>query len=583
LAKAGFADQVEEWIEYANKPRQDFIDAAEHAHYLFTNLLERWVPGSQEQLETDGHPASVENVIQSLVLDAVSLLLKNYPMFRVKPTKPSDFDLVDEINKHVLSMWKDSGAQRHLQLSQLGALISGMSVLEVYPEWNAFDEMEIKINLVPQTDIWFNPRKIDADDAWVIRRTWHDLHSLELKWGAATIERALSGETMMVDRALFPEFWSAQDDMYPLYTIWVPASEYLPNNSKWFSKSSREEAPFGRMIKMLGRYELQDIANPYAMVNLSYGGKFLGHRSHPYVVHECNRVVDPFGYSGFYDVQGLVNPLESTQWELNELSRVLMQMSRRVAQPPMIVPEGSLIDPTGHISYTAGKVIQYDPNVTPQPPTPVPLPNDTQMATYLHGWRMQMMREQSGIREMMTGAGGSPGTSHTPVGTITTAQEASFTRMWTIVSALDRCIEGIGKRFLGLMQEFVTPGKFNYLSESGEQWYGEWQDSHIEMEFRLEVVSGMSTPLRDMDRVQTASNLYQSIAPIVQMGPIPQNIPSLQLAKAFLTTINEPAAFEYLNLVNNMLQMAQGGMQQQQQQQPMAEEMPVEEQIVDEV
>ena len=58
------------------------------------------------------------------------------------------------------------------------------------------------------------------------------------------------------------------------------------------------------------------------------------------------------------------------------------------------------------------------------------------------------------------------------------------------------------------MQEFVTPGKFNYLSESGEQWYGEWQDSHIEMEFRLEVVSGMSTPLRDMDRVQTASNLY---------------------------------------------------------------------------
>jgi hypothetical protein len=66
-----------------------------------------------------------------------------------------------------------------------------------------------------------------------------------------------------------------------------------------------------------------------------------------------------------------------------------------------------------------------------------------------------------------------------------------------------------------------------------------------------------------MDRVQTATSLYQALAPTIQMGPIPQNIPSLQLSKAFLSTINEPAAFEFLNLVNTMLEQAQGGMQQQ--------------------
>ena len=560
MAKEAFVDQVEEWLEFADKPRQQFIDDGKHAHYLFSNLLERWVPGTEESLDTDGHPASVENMIQSLLLDAVSLLLKNYPMFRVKPVKASDFDLIDEINKHVLSIWKDSQAQRHLQLSQLGALISGMSILEIYPEWNAFDEMDIKINLVPQTDIWFNPKEVDVDKCWVIRRTWHTMAELERSWGASAINTALSGETMMVDRALFPEWWSAQDNLYPLYTIWVPPQEY---HSGILGKSARDEAPFGRKIELLGRHELRDVPNPYAMINQD---KFIGHRTHPYVIHECNRVVDEYGYSGFYDVQGLVNSLESTQWELNELSRILMQMSRRVASPPMIVAEGSLIDPTAQISYTAGKGIQFDPNVSPQPPTAVPLPVDTQMATYLHGFRTQMMREQSGIREMMTGAGGGMGTSHTPVGTITTAQEASFTRMWTVVSALDRTIEAIGKRFLGLMQEFIPPGRFNYLSDSGDQWHGEWQESHIGMEFRLEVVSGMSTPLRDMDRVQTASQLYQSIAPVIQLGALPQNIPSLQLAKAFLMTINEPAAFEFLNLVNTLLEQAQAGAQQQQQQ-----------------
>jgi len=577
MAKDNLIQQVEDWLEHADAPRQQFIDQAKHAHYLFSNILDRWIPGSNDTLDLDGHPASVENMIQSLLLDAVSLMLKNYPMFRIKPQKPADFDLVDEINKHVLAAWKDAECQRYLQLSQLSTLISGMSVLEIYPLWNAFDEMEIQINLVPQTDIWFNPKELNTDRSWVIRRTWHTIEELEADWGASLISRSLDDAPLMTDQALFPAWWSEQGELWPLYTIWVPPNEY---KTDIFSRKDRDEAPFGRKVELLNRKIIRDVPNPYAMLN---NQNWVGHKTHPYVIHECDRMVDEYGYSGLYDVQGIPNTLESTQWELNELSRCLMQITRRISNPVIIAPEGSLTDPTEHVTYTPGKVLQYDPNISVTVPQPVAGPSDTGTVQYAHAIRMQQMKEQSGIRDMMTGS--SPqniGTSHTPVGTINTVQEASYTRMWTKVNALDRAITQLGRRMLGLMQEFYPVGRYQHLSEAGDSWYGEWQESHIEMEFKIEIVSGMSTPLRDMDRAQTASVTLQSIAPYLQMGAMPQNIPNLQLAQAYLRTLNEPATFEYMNLVNSMLEQAQASSRQFQQQQQQQSTIPTQEGLMPE-
>ena len=569
-------DKLVEWIEdrlnQADEPRKDFLNSAAHAHYLFNNDLERWIPGTEESIETnDGHPVSTDNMIQPILLDAVSLLLKNYPMFRVKPTKPTDFDLADEINKHVLSAWRESQVQRKLSISQLTALMMGMSVLEVTPSWNMMGQVQIDLDVVPLSDIWFNPKLIDSDNSWVIRRTWHSERELELDWGEESIKDAL-GEypsshqlSNSATEEEFPDWWDDVDDMVPLFTVWIPATDLDPDV---FTQEEIDESPYGRKVELLAEKLLRDVPNPYAMVLSEEGeGLWVGHKCHPFVVHECNRVIDEYGYSGFYDVKGLVNSMESSQWELNELSRVLMQLGRRVAQPAVVAPEGSLTDPTSNISFTAGKVIQYDPAVSPQPPTPVPMPGDASYIQYLHGQRKSTLREQSGVREFMTGGGQAPGTSHTPAGTIASVQEASFTRMWTIVASLDRAIEGIAKRMLGLMQEFYSVGRFLSTSESGDQWYGEWQSSHIENEFNIEVVSGMSTPLRDLDRVQTATQIFSSILQIVQMGPMPQNLPSLMLVKAYLQTINEPAAYEYLTLVNSMVDEINNRMQQQQQQQ----------------
>ena len=251
-------DKLVEWIEdrldEANDPRQDFLDSAAHAHYLFNNDLERWVPGTEEPIETnDGHPVSTDNMIQPILLDAVSLLLKNYPMFRVKPTKPTDFDLADEINKHVLAAWRESQVQRKLTISQLTALMMGMSVLEVTPSWNMMGEVQIDLDVVPLSDVWFNPKLIDTDNSWVIRRTWHSERQLELDWGDETIKEALgeySSSQQLSSSATeeeFPDWWDDVDDMVPLFTVWIPAADLDPDI---FTQEEIDEAPYGRKVEL---------------------------------------------------------------------------------------------------------------------------------------------------------------------------------------------------------------------------------------------------------------------------------------------------------------------------------------------
>ena len=590
-----FIEWLEDRLDLSDEPRKDFLDNAIHAHYLFNNDLERWIPGTEEPIDTnDGHPVSTDNMIQPMLLDAVSLLLKNYPMFRIKPTKASDFDLTDEINKHINAAWASSEAQRMLSISQLTALMLGLSILEVTPSWNTMGEVSIDISVVPLSDVWVDPKQIDIDKSWVVRRTWHTERELEIDWGKKEIDKALNYypahalQNASAEEEVFPDWWSHVDDQIPLFTVWLRPEDLDPDI---FTNQEIIDSPYGRKIEIINQKIVRNVPNPFAIAAAGADGEptWVGHKTHPFVTHECNRIIDEYGYSGFYDVRGLVTSMESSQWELNELSRILMQIGRRSAQPVVIAPEGSLTDPTSNITYTAGKVIQFDPSISPSPPTAVPLPTDAGYLQYLHSQRKSTLREQSGIREFMTGGGQAPGTSHTPAGTIASVQETSFTRMWTIVAALDRAIQGVAKRMLGLMQEFYDVGKFVATSEKGDQWFGEWQESHVENEFNVEVISGMSTPLRDIDRVNTATQVYQAIAPVVQLGSMPQNMSSLMLVKAYLQTINEPAAFEYLNLVNTMLeelerqeraqqqaQEQQALMQQQQQMQQQGNGLPPE-------
>ena len=71
-----FIEWLEDRLDLSDEPRKDFLDNAIHAHYLFNNDLERWIPGTEEPIDTnDGHPVTTDNMIQPMLLDAVSLLI----------------------------------------------------------------------------------------------------------------------------------------------------------------------------------------------------------------------------------------------------------------------------------------------------------------------------------------------------------------------------------------------------------------------------------------------------------------------------------------------------------------------------
>ena len=47
---------TEDLLGLAETPRKDFLKLAKHAHYLFNNNLDRWIPGTEDPLDiNDGH------------------------------------------------------------------------------------------------------------------------------------------------------------------------------------------------------------------------------------------------------------------------------------------------------------------------------------------------------------------------------------------------------------------------------------------------------------------------------------------------------------------------------------------------
>ena len=99
---------------------------------------------------------------------------------------------------------------------------------------------------------------------------------------------------------------------------------------------------------------------------------------------------------------------------------------------------------------------------------------------------------------------------------------------------------------------------------NGSIVHSEWQERDISTEFRTEVVSAMTTPLRDMDRQNMATNIF-SLVTATLANP---SLPMLQNLKLYLRALNEPIAYEWMQLLDEMIEQ----MQQQQQQSPVPQE-----------
>lgn len=571
--------EFEAMYKQADEAREVWLQKAEYAQRVLYHQPHQWIPGSGDELGTQ-HPESVENVIKPLLRDIASLLLKNDPMCRIYPYTPvdeggySNFQLADEMQKHFLSAWQTSRSKYVLRKGLVESLITGLSHIEVGWDTSTVDlygQGRINCRHVPRQDIWCDPTQSELGDGYVIHRTWHPEEDLVRMFGkdakSAVRERKRTSYVIgegdrrssdwVSDSTVLPSYWHrSEDNLYPLFTLWLPGqspgplpfddnSEVVANPWRWGSKSA-----------FLRGKKLYTKPNPFVKRKFE---NTVGHRGMPFVSMKIFEEMDKTGRYGFYDVEGIAELLEQSQCDLNDIRRILMAIARRAMNPVIIARENAIKGATDmNLSWTSGRLILVDRNSIDMPQA-VETPT-VPFVSELYERTKAYMRDASGLKDWTTGL--MPrGTSHTPSETVMLGQEAGFISLWALVHSIDKTILTMTDKILGLMQQLYKPGRYSAVNMNGSLVHAEWNERDISTEFRTEVVSAMTTPLRDMDKQNMATNIYGLVAAALA-NP---GLPTLQNLKLYLRALNEPIAYEWVQLVDEMLEELRQQQQMQQQ------------------
>jgi len=548
---------INKLLSECEKDRNDWIESAEHNWRLVYDQ-KRVKPPSEVSSGTPYYD-NEENYIRAKLLDWRSMLLKNKPTFRVQATKPTDIDLSDDVSSVAFKRWKESGAHGAISRSQLEVGYAGLAVIRHTRNEIAPGVFKEKFINVPRVDFWHDTRYLHIGESWCCYRAWHTLDYLKDYFGKRKIpivtESEINGEQNTlhllsppnaktetdIDEDAPPSSWG--DDLYALYEFWAHPS--MTDDGKW------------EVYQMVNNKIVEKSENPFETeynVMAEDGTnetRRIGHGGPPFVVHRCYFKSDQKGYTGFYDVEGIASSLETVQWDLTEAARSLMIITRRAALPPILKEIGSTPEESIVEGYEPGEIIWYKDGS--QPPEPVEAGLNSTIPTFTKQNKTETMSELSGVRPFMTGQ--EPrGTSHTPAGTVVFAQEASFIRMHDVVETLDDAIIRLGKLILGNMQQFTDPGEWIDVNIGGEASHVEWTQAHVDTEFNLEVVSGMTTILRDIGRQEIATQLYHTVS----IALASQQIPVLKAAKQWLVMLDEPAGYGYLPIIDEQIQQLQG-------------------------
>ena len=540
--------KIYDLLDECDKVREPFLERAKRLWRLVYEP-QRLEPATQMPISSS-HPDVQENHIRAKLLDMRSILLKNWPTVRVQAMKPTDIDLSDVVTRFCYKKWDELDAMTALANSQLEASIVGLSVSRL----GRLNSKEKFIN-VPHVNFWHEPSVLDIGEGWLAYKTWHTVERLRKffpsrKVSSATSEVDLKPSTPAQDtlgptrgaagETEPPEGWGK--NLLGLLEFWAPPS--LTDEDDW------------KIYYILNDKIIDERENPFVVKQNvmnedgSVSERTIGHGQPPFVIQRCYHKKNQDGYLGFYDVEGIAEHLEGIQWNLNEASRALMILTRRAAIPPYFEEENSIADPDVTIEWKPGERIPIKKGATP--PKPMAQGLESAQPQYMHQHSVDMMAEISGVRKFMTGEM-PQGTSHTPEGTIMFSQEASFIRMPDLVRGLDKTILGMGELILGNLQQFEQPGTWRNIAIAGEQAWAEWTEKHIQTEFNLEVVSGMTTILRDIDRQRNATNIYQAV-----LGVLANPTPALLRAtKQWLLMLDEPSGYGYMALIDAEIQNAE--------------------------
>lgn len=576
-------------------------------HY---NASSKWLSldGDREMIaESNKYPNNViafENRIKKGVDDAVSVYLMNRPIVHHQPfsERPQDADLADHMDLMLAGLWESDGANIGNVMYTLTQekCVSGLAVGKVI--WNPYDqtkgmEGEISLHKVVPDDLFLDPYASNdhrgQDCRYKIHRIWATQEYIVQKYRsegeialgmrakvgrrAEKNKRGWATMANMTTDELHPENdmdataeKGQVDPRIPIYECWLKPIMYVDPEEMLKQKYEGVDLSFGIVVTMVNNYIVRVMANPHAEyrsipeIDEETGmavskRRLIGSLRDPFVLLYHQTTSDDKGRNLIYMTKGMVESMIPVQHGYNRTMTNIAINSTTTANPQTDVMEDALInkdvqDMTGE----PGEINVINPRYASvgnaiQTRQPGMLPNYVQQLAIDY---RNSIQDLGGIQPEMTGQAPT-GTSHLPGVSLQGLQSASFTPLRTPIEQLDLCIYDISVLADGLAQQKYKAGRHIVISNKGQKRFFEWSVAHITSQFSRKVVSGSTTPMGDVDRV----NLLTQVRMMVMEALGTQDPAMMKATLITIQGLKNPYCWDYVQLLETEIAKLEAQMQ----------------------
>lgn len=576
-------------------------------HY---NATSKWLAPDGESDITDEnaeYPKNViafENRIKKSVDDAVSVYLMNRPIVHHQPfsERPQDADLADHMDLMLAGLWESDGANIGNVMYTLtqDRCIGGLSVGKVV--WDPYNqtkgkEGEISLHKCVPDDLYLDPYASNdhrgQDCRYKIHRLWMTPEYIIQKFGsegkialglrskvgrrAETKRRGWATMGNMTTNELHPSMGISPDgesgDVDPrieVYEVWLKPIMYIDPEEMLKQKYEGVDLSFGIVVTMINEYIVKTIPNPHAEyrtiaeMDMETGmavskRRLLGSLRDPFVLLYHQTTSDDQGRNLIYMCHGMVESMIPVQHGYNRSMTNIAIHTTTAANSMIAVMEDALVNmDVQDITGEPGEIITINPRYQSVANAIQRLPPgqmDTSVQQLALDYR-KSIQDLGGIAPEMTGQAPT-GTSHLPGIALQGLQSASFTPLRTPIEQLDLAIYDIACLCDGLMQQKYKVGRHVPISNKGQLRYMEWQMAYITTQFVRRVVSGSTTPMGDVDRV----NVLVQMNDIVMNALISQNPQAMKSCAIMMVNMKNPYLYDYIQLLETEVAKLEAQMQ----------------------
>ena len=574
------------------------------------------VPDFELEDEPDTErPISRINLLHKTVETCVSVYLKNLPIVQLKPFKPNDYDLIHEQNKHLVYGLGTAGFIPRCREALRESSLTGMAIYHI--GWDAsdqrvYDNGEAFLQVVPREDVFLDPLPgltTIQDSRFVILRFWLPIESalsffgdpaaealqisprrgrprdagggearfLNFTWDEVSSSitgsqdlggtQAASGK---IDQLRMEDWFDPNGKLIACYECWYkPSQRVLLQRLADGGTRYRQESPLGRVAWMINGHIVKgpvDNPNrkwknaPWVIDEEPRTPRRIpiGNGEFPVIRQVAYQMVDRAGRPGLYEVQGIIEQIESTQYDVNDLYRQVVKNAKLLGNPPIVEMQGRVKSPSGGYGLTPGEVITVDNEGTVSEAIQVlPIPSIPAHVTIALQMGIRNISDVSGVKDFVAGdVAGQMGTSHTTEGATELISTASFAMMWTLLQNLELSMEQIAKQVAGLQQLYYKSNRFTNVDINGETHFTEWTSRNTMAEFEYKVVSGTSTPLQEIERLRYLTWADQ----LVEKARAEGSVRSLRHAVLLMESANVPYIFPLIEELRDEI----GELEQQQ-------------------